>query len=146
MVQTYSEILPVTGVGVMILKEREVLLGKRKGAHGEGEYAFPGGKVDHGETFDQCAARETREECGVEITNIRFQFVANMRSYLPRHFTHIALLADWESGEPQVREPEKCEHWGWYDPAAPPEPLFSVADLTLRHYRGEVSGCYFDLA
>ena len=137
--------MPVTGVGAMILKEGKVLLGKRKGAHGEGEYAFPGGKVDHSETFEQCAARETREECGIGIINIRFQFVASMRSYLPHHFTHIAMLADWESGEPQVLESEKCEHWGWYDPADPPTPLFSVADLTLQHYRGEVSGCYFDL-
>src|SRR5919108_1624421 len=31
---------PKVGIGVMIVKHRSVLLGKRKGSHGEGEYAF----------------------------------------------------------------------------------------------------------
>ncbi len=32
-----------SGVGVMILKDGTVLLGRRKGSHGEGEWAWPGG-------------------------------------------------------------------------------------------------------
>ena len=40
---TIEPIQPTVGVGVMILKNGCVLLGKRKGAHGEGEYAIPGG-------------------------------------------------------------------------------------------------------
>jgi 8-oxo-dGTP diphosphatase len=34
---------PKAGVGIMILKDDRVLLGKRRGSHGEGEYEFPGG-------------------------------------------------------------------------------------------------------
>gem|GEM_PF-2646761 len=34
---------PLTGIGVMIFRERKILLGKRIGAHGAGEYVFPGG-------------------------------------------------------------------------------------------------------
>ena len=34
---------PKVGVGVMVFKDGKILLGKRKGAHGEGEQAFPGG-------------------------------------------------------------------------------------------------------
>jgi 8-oxo-dGTP diphosphatase len=34
---------PKVGVGVFILKDGKVLLAKRKNAHGEGSYAFPGG-------------------------------------------------------------------------------------------------------
>ncbi|MBI2121642.1 MAG: hypothetical protein HYT98_00825 [Candidatus Sungbacteria bacterium] len=36
------------GVGVMILKDGTILLGKRKGSHGEGEFALPGGFRIHG--------------------------------------------------------------------------------------------------
>lgn len=64
---------PLVGIGMMILKEGKVLLGKRKGAHGAGEYAFPGGQLEHPESFEDCARRETREESGIEITNLRFQ-------------------------------------------------------------------------
>src|SRR5215510_5131841 len=97
---------PRIGVGVMILKDGLVLLGQRKGAHGAGEYAFPGGHLEYMESFEQCARRETWEECGLQITNIRFQFVANVTTYVPRHYVHIGLLADWSGGTPTVREPE----------------------------------------
>ena len=65
---------PNVGVGVMILKDEKVLLGKRKGSHGAGEYAFPGGHLEYLESFSTCAQREVMEECGIEIDQIRFQF------------------------------------------------------------------------
>ena len=49
------------GIGVMIFKDGKVLLGKRKGSHGEGDWAFPGGHLDYMEGFEECARRETRE-------------------------------------------------------------------------------------
>lgn len=118
----------------MILKSGRVLLGKRKGSHGAGEHAFPGGHLDYMESFEDCARRETREECGIEIENVRFQFVANIREYEPKHYAHIGLTADWKSGEPQVLEPEKCEEWGWYDLDALPE-LFVPCALGIEAYR-----------
>jgi len=33
---------PKVGVGIMIIKNGKVLLGKRKGSHGAGQYAWPG--------------------------------------------------------------------------------------------------------
>jgi len=120
---------PKVGIGVLIFKDGKVLLGKRKGSHGAGEYASPGGKLDLLESFADCAQRETREECGIEITNIRFQFVANLTTYAPKHFVHIQLLADWQSGEPQVLEPEKVEAWGWYDPDNLPQPMFATYQM-----------------
>jgi 8-oxo-dGTP diphosphatase len=81
--------LPVrVGVGVMVLKDGEVLLGLRNGSHGAGEWAFPGGHLEYMETFEDCAKRETLEECGVEIQNIRFQLLANLRQYGPKHYVH----------------------------------------------------------
>ncbi len=64
---------PKVGIGVMILKDGKVLLGKRKGSHGAGQYAFPGGHLEYMESFEDCARRETREECGIEIQNIPVQ-------------------------------------------------------------------------
>ena len=40
-----EDLRPVVGIGVMILKDRNVLLGQRKGSHGAGDYAFPGGHI-----------------------------------------------------------------------------------------------------
>lgn len=71
------------GVGVMVLKDGKVLLSKRKGSHGSGEYAFPSGHLEYMEGFEECARRETKEECGIEIQNIKFLFLANVDRYAP---------------------------------------------------------------
>lgn len=114
---------PKTGLAVMVIKDGKVLLGKRKNTHGAGEYAFPGGKLEWWESFEECAKRETREEAGIEIENIRFLRLLNFKLY-KKHFVDVGVLADWKSGEPQVCEPEKCEGWEWYDIDKLPQPLF----------------------
>lgn len=133
MPQDYS--VPRVGVGVMIFKDGKILLGKRKGAHGEGEYAFPGGHLELMESYADCAHRELAEECGVRVKNIRFQFTANSHHFKPRHYVHIGLVADWESGEPTVLEPDKCESWDWYDLDTLPEPMFIYCKLAIEAHR-----------
>ena len=126
---------PKVGVGVMILKNGKVLLGKRKGSHGEGEFAFPGGHLEYMEGFADCARREVLEECGIEIENIRFQFLANVTKYAPKHYVHIGLVADWKSGEPKVLEPEKSESWLWYDLDNLPNPIFEMCKLSFQSHK-----------
>ncbi|MFP4617098.1 MAG: nucleotide triphosphate diphosphatase NUDT15 [Candidatus Paceibacterota bacterium] len=123
---------PRVGVGVMIIKDGKILLAKRRGSHGEGEYAFPGGHLEHMESFASCAQREVKEECGIEINNIRFQYLANVTKYAPKHYVHIGLVADWKSGEPKVLEPDKSESWNWYDVDSLPEPMFEMCKLAIQ--------------
>jgi 8-oxo-dGTP diphosphatase len=135
---------PRVGVGVTIFKDRKVLLGKRKGSHGEGEFAFPGGHLEYMESFADCVRREVREECGIEIENIRFQFLANVVKYAPKHYVHIGLIADWKSGEPQVLEPDRCESWEWYELDNLPHPLFAMCKLAVQcNKTGKI---YFDIS
>ena len=141
---TMNDQKPKVGVGVMVLKVGKILLGKRKGSHGAGEYAFPGGHLEYMESFAACAIRETREECGIEINNIRFQFLANVTDYAPKHYVHIGLVCDWQSGEPQVLEPEKLESWDWYDPNHLPEPLFAFCKMAIESYNKGKQ--YYDLS
>ncbi len=120
------------GVGVCIFKNGKVLLGKRKSVHGKNEYAGPGGHLEYMETFEECAIRETMEETGIEITNLRFLYLANIRIWKPKHFVHIEIIADWKSGIPQVLEPEKQENWNWYDMNEIPSPLFKSEELAIE--------------
>ncbi len=39
-----------------------------------GEYKFPGGGVDAGETYEEALIREIREECGAKVTDICSEF------------------------------------------------------------------------
>ncbi|MDD5606498.1 MAG: NUDIX domain-containing protein [Candidatus Pacebacteria bacterium] len=126
---------PKVGIGVMIIKNGKVLLGKRKGSHGQGEYAFPGGHLEYKESFKDCAEREVDEECGIKIKNIRFQFLANVTKYEPKHYVHIGLLADWQENEPKVLEPEKSESWDWYEIDKIPQPIFEMCKMAIDSYK-----------
>jgi 8-oxo-dGTP diphosphatase len=126
---------PKVGIGVMIMKDGKVLLGKRRGSHGAGEYAWPGGHLEYMESFTACAKRETVEETGIHITNVRFLRLMNLKQYAPKHYVDIALIADWESGEPRVMEPEKVESWGWYDIDSLPQPLFAAIPSYIEAYK-----------
>ena len=133
---------PKTGIAVMIMKDDKVLLGKRKGAHGTGDYAFPGGKLEMRESFENCAKREVMEETGIEIHNIRFLRLLNFKFY-DKHFVDVGLLADGKSGEPTVMEPEKCEGWGWYDLENLPQPLFKGCASCIEAFKTGKN--YFDM-
>ncbi len=118
----------------MIIKEGKILLGQRKSSHGAGEYSFPGGHLEYMESFEACARRETLEECGIEIQNVRLLFLGNLKSYAPKHYVQITLVADWRSGEPRVMEPEKIDGWAWHSMDALPEPKFSMIPCALEAY------------
>jgi 8-oxo-dGTP diphosphatase len=114
------------GIGVLVFKDGKLLLGRRKDYHGAGEYEVPGGELDYMESFESCARRETKEETGLEIDNIRFLDLQNLKAYAPKHYVDIGLIADWKSGEPKTLEPDKCEGWNWYDLDGLPKPLFEA--------------------
>jgi 8-oxo-dGTP diphosphatase len=138
------QLVPKSGVGVMVLKDGKYLLGKRKSSHGEGEYACPGGHLEYLESFEECARREVMEECGIEIKNIRFLYVANLTKYTPKHYVHITVLADWKSGTPKVLEPDKCESWDWYELDNLPTPLFETCKLSVIALKNKKT--YFDVS
>lgn len=117
---------PLVGICVIIVKHGKILLGKRRGSHGEGEYAAPGGHLEHGESFAACAAREVLEETGITIGPLRFLRVLNCTRYAPKHYVDLAFAAEWKTGEPEVREPDKVERWDWYDPDDLPPPMFAM--------------------
>ncbi len=119
------------GVGVMIFKDGKVLLGKRLNAHGAGVFQSPGGHLDYMETFEECAKRETLEETGLKIDNVRFQLIANLQKFAPKHYVHIGMIADWVSGEPQLMEPDKCGGWDWYALDQLPDEIIVTSKMIL---------------
>ena len=122
---------PRVGVGVIIVRDGLVLLGKRAGSHGAGSWALPGGHLEFGETVADCAAREVLEETGLEVHDIAAApytsdvFAREGRHYITRFVTAQA------TGEPEILEPGKCLAWGWFRWADLPQPLF-LPLLTLH--------------
>lgn len=120
-----SETAPRVGVAAIVTRGDTVLLGfRRSTTHGDGVWQFPGGHLEHGETPEACAAREVREETGLDVVvTRRGRWVSDV---FPegRHYVTVFLFATCDVGEPALREPDKCSEWRWCTWDALPEPLF----------------------
>ncbi|MBW3568592.1 NUDIX domain-containing protein [Candidatus Parcubacteria bacterium] len=116
---------PFVGIGVLVQKDGKYLLGKRVGEHGRNTWSVPGGHLEFGETFEDCAVREVLEETGVKIKNIKLlATVNNVFKNEHHHSITIFVVCDWASGEPRTIESDKFTDVGWYKLAEHPKPLF----------------------
>ncbi|KAJ5129285.1 uncharacterized protein N7515_005324 [Penicillium bovifimosum] len=107
---------PRVGIGVFVFNtEGQFLIGKRKGSHGAETWGLPGGHLEFNETFETCAMRETLEETGLQISDVRFLTATNsIMAAEKKHYVTVFMGGICEEGvEPQTLEPEKCESWEW---------------------------------
>eukprot|EP00558_Chaetoceros_sp_UNC1202_P003812 CAMPEP_0197236190 /NCGR_PEP_ID=MMETSP1429-20130617/3397_1 /TAXON_ID=49237 /ORGANISM="Chaetoceros sp., Strain UNC1202" /LENGTH=172 /DNA_ID=CAMNT_0042694943 /DNA_START=44 /DNA_END=562 /DNA_ORIENTATION=- len=109
------------GVGVLVQHPKtpnRVYAGLRKGSHGAGLLALPGGHLEMMESWEDCAKREVEEETGLIITESpKFAHVTN--DPMPsedKHYVTIFMTAKCsnEADGPVNLEPHKCEGWSSY--------------------------------
>lgn len=129
------------GVGILVLKDKEFLLGKRNAdpekassaLSGEGTWTMPGGKIDFGETFLVAAKREVQEETGLVANSLKL--ISLMDDMTDKaHFVTIGLLCDNFTGEVKTMEPEEITEWRWFALDNPPAPMFFPCVKILRNY------------
>lgn len=89
--------------GCAIIKNRKLLLlFKKKHQY----YEFPGGKVKEGETLEEAAARETKEEIGCEVEGLKYFGFEDIRAEEKDFRCHV-YLAELKDGElPRITEPD----------------------------------------
>ena len=89
------------------------------------------------ESFEECGAREVFEEAEVKIDRMGIEILAVTNNFWPEHKSHyvtIFLLAKYVSGTPVGVEPDKCDHWTWFDIDVLPDDLFeSITVLTYEN-------------
>jgi len=100
----------IIGVGVIWNQQGQILIDKRpaKGLLG-GLWEFPGGKLEAGETLEDCVKREIQEELAIEIE------VKDHLMTLDHAYTHFKVTLNvyhcrYISGEPQ---PLECDEIRW---------------------------------
>ena len=91
--------MPTIGANVAIMRDGKILLTKREDFH---VWCLPGGHIDPGETFPQCAVREAREETGLEVALTRLVGVYSRPSWGEYHILLFAakITGGTEYGQP----------------------------------------------
>ena len=100
-------------------QKQRVLLGMKKRGFGSGKYNGFGGKVKPGETIEAAAARELREEAGVNCSGL--SKAGELAFFFPQkkewnQTVHVFIASAWE-GEPVESDEMKPR---WFDCGALP--------------------------
>lgn len=98
------------GVGVIWNEQGQILIDRRlqTGVLG-GLWEFPGGKIEPGETVEECIKREIWEELGIAI-EVGKHLITIEHIYTHLHVTLIVHHCDYVSGTPQ---PLECDEVRW---------------------------------
>ncbi len=110
---------PILAASVAVFRDGKVLLGARVAAPAPGVFSLPGGVVEIGETLEQAALRELREETSVSARIIGFAGHTEVLDLdddkrVRRHFVVATFVAHWLEGDgaPSEEAPEVI----WADP------------------------------
>lgn len=104
----------LTGAGVIVVNSRnEILLGRRAD---NGYWAYPAGSMELGESFEECARRETLEESGILCGDLELLMLRSGKDTYYEYpnqdkvyFAGAVYICFEYSGEMKVQEEEVIE-------------------------------------
>ena len=128
-----SDLVPA--VSIAIVDGDRVLLVKRGRAPSKGLYAFPGGRVESGETLEHAVRRELLEETGLTTGAVQLVEVLDLDAEPPSTpFRLHVFTARHTAGEPHAADDAEEAAWFTLDDVArlpTPDSVFDVAKRLL---------------
>ncbi|WP_342670873.1 NUDIX hydrolase [Pseudonocardia acaciae] len=124
----------VLDVHILLVRDGQILLSRRRGGYGDGMWHLPSGKTDMGEPADRAVVREAHEEVGVIIDPDDLRFVHALHVQHPDEEPRLGVFFEatrWR-GEPTNREPDKCSAVRWF-------PLTALPDWTIPYPAAGIS-------
>jgi mutator protein MutT len=105
-----SFIPPLRVVACIIEHDGKFLITQRlKRSHLGHLWEFPGGKIEAGESLEDCAIRECREELDIEVRPL--DLLQEIQHDYPEVSVHLYFMrCEWVGGEPKAIE---CADWRW---------------------------------
>ncbi|MBW8087039.1 MULTISPECIES: NUDIX hydrolase [Streptomyces] len=127
---------PVIDTHIILRAGDKILLSQRGGPYGYGRWHAPSGKLEHGESASEGAARELLEETGVTVDPDRLRLVHTVHHRQSEEVTRLGLFFEatqW-TGEPENREPAKCLALRWFPVHDLPEDIIEYPAAGLHGY------------
>ncbi|OHC66139.1 MAG: NADH pyrophosphatase [Rhodocyclales bacterium GWA2_65_19] len=109
----YPRISPAV---MVLVRDGDKLLLGRSPHFKPGVFSALAGFVEPGETLEECAAREVREEVGIEIANLRY---FHSQPWPFPNSLMVAFFANYAGGT-ITPDPNEIEEAGWFSPDALP--------------------------
>ncbi len=97
----------------ILIENGKLLLVKRAYEPFAGQWALPGGRIDEGETAEECLIREMREETNLEVRPVKFTGLYSDPKRDPRGVIAAAYLVERISGEPKAGD--DAAEVAWFD-------------------------------
>lgn len=121
-----------TAAGIcFIAPDGRVLLMKRAEKPHVGTWAYPGGKIEAGETPEQAARREVREECGYDYTGPLLPLGVNQQGFQ-------GVAARVAPFAPELNEEHSAAVWAPFDKLPSPVIPGMVLQTTAHHAADEL--------
>lgn len=121
--------MKITQVTAAIIQQEEKILICQRAEGGSCSYLweFPGGKLEAGETLEECLIRECLEELGIEI-RIKGLFSKKSHTYGKKEMNFFFYDAEIVSGEPEKKVHHDIK---WVEPDELENFTFCPADLEV---------------
>lgn len=129
----YSAVFPL----IMSSDKKEILLHRRQNTgYMDGFWDTAGsGHVDAGESAQQAAARECREELGIEVATDQLEFVHvshNVEATDGKTYYHLYFWVHQYQNTPAIMEPEKMADLRWFPFDELPDKMISIRRRALE--------------
>ncbi|MEI7712445.1 MAG: NUDIX hydrolase [Rhodospirillales bacterium] len=131
---------PIVGIGIVVIREHEVLLCRRGKPPNVGSWTLPGGAQDVGETCEDAARRELYEETGLTVGDLHFcTYVDTIRKdaegRVRFHYTILDFAARYRDGQAVAATDVSEVRWASMDDLGPYN-LWSEAHRIIGIARG----------
>lgn len=138
---SYGTATPHIASYVLVRKDGKIAFVLRANTNWmNGYYGLPSGKVEKGESFEQAAVREAKEEIGIIVDQAQLRHVLTMHRTKkdeekggPDDWVDVFFeVATWE-GEPVNAEPHIHSELAWLDPKNLPENVIPSVRFAIEH-------------